>query len=380
MARGKGEGSFRLRKDGRWEGQIAIDGARKSVYGESKKDVLEKLSRLRLESGVPLAEGAAMSLAAFIEGYWLPDVQKNREDTTYRSYAYTVRKYVLPYVGNIALKDLNPGVMLRLGTAHEKNSVPPPTSWYARILLKTAVRQAVSPAQLIPVNPFADVRFKKPEVKEFETWTADQFARVQAAAEERGDRLALFYYLDVAIGLRHSETLALKGKSFDPQLNELRVDFQLYAKRIPKAPGQKKGSTEYILKPTKTKASKATLPVSPEIIAAVRRHQLKYGLSNDDFLFTTSKGTHYTQGQVRRAFRVSIRRAGADIPKIRIHDLRHTCATLLLDKGKDLKDIQHQLRHKNYTITANTYAHVTKRKARATADTMADILRTGGLK
>lgn len=387
MARGRGEGSVRLRDDGKWEGRMYTgpEGGprtRKSVYGASKKEVLDKMAAERLASGEAFNDSGEMLLRDFLT-HWL-DALKAKTETvppkrsrkTYESYKYTVNKYLVPYLGARPLKSLKPSDMIYLEKAHKAAGVPEKSSLYTRILLKNAVRTAVFPSQLIEADPYSAVRFERPKVAERQTWTWEQAERVFSAAKAREDRLYLFYVIDVALGLRHSEALGLKLSDFNFEAGTLRVQ-----RTIAEYFGYRSGTghVEFVVSPTKTHSSNATIHVPAEILKLVREHQLRYGIKPDGWLFQTRKGTFYTQSNVLRAFRKSIEFTGLPIPKITIHDLRHTCATLLLEKGMDLKDIQYLLRHSNYTITANTYAHVKPKAAKGLADTMGKIMRSGGM-
>lgn len=370
MARGRGEGSIKKRKDGRWEGQVSIEGNRKSVYGASKGEVLDKLAQVRIDSGVPLSDGADMSLADYLR-FYLNGIKKKRSYRTHVSYKYVLDRHVVPYIGQLPLKDLNAGAMLRLEAAHEAANVPPAASWYARNTLRTAIRRAVYPYQLLSVNPFAEVRLERPATRKMTPWTMEEARRFFAAAEARGDGLSCLYVLAVLLGLRHSELLGLKVSDFDFKARTVTIQRQLLLRR--KSEGAER--THFTLEPTKTEASSATIAVPEEAIKEVQRHlerRLAAG-RREEFLFMTRNGTHLHQSQVRSAFMRSIRDAG--VPKIRIHDLRHTCATVLYEAGKDLKEIQMLLRHSNYTVTANTYMHVSQAKARGVADKMDELMR-----
>lgn len=379
--RGRGEGMIRQRSDGKWEGRLTVHGKRKSVYADRKEDLLKKLDALRLQAGTPLLSGSEMKLGEYLDFWLRSEVQPKRRYKTYESYRYTVENHIKPHIAHIPLQKLNPGVMLALAEAHRATKTKAPTSWYARIILKIAVRQAVFPLRLLNTNPFADVRLEKPPTRDMKTWSMAEAKKFFAVAEDREDRLWAFYVLGVLTGLRHSELLALQPSDFDFKAGTLSVSKQLLEKRIPPppdAPPDTDGTTEFSLEPAKTKASKATIPVPPEVLAVVKKHlenEFRKG-RRQPFLFMTKNGTHYSQANVRKAFKTSVK--AAKVTKIRIHDFRHTCATLLLEDGKDLKDIQFLLRHANYTVTANTYAHVTTKKARAIADSMGRMFREAG--
>jgi integrase len=382
--RGRGEGTIRQRPDGKWEARFTVHGKPKSVYAATKQEVIKRLDELRATAGIPLSSGAEMKLGEYLD-FWLRTIVKpKRRYQTYESYRHTVEKHIKPYLGHIPLQKLNPGLMLMLEEAHKAqgDKFRAATSWYARVVLKIAVRQAVFPLRLLNLNPFADVRLEKPATRKMQTWSMEDARKFFSSAEKRKVRLLAFYVIGVLSGLRHSELLALKATDFDFKVGTLSITKQLLAKRIKPPEGSPpgtEGTTEFSIEPVKTKASEGVIPVPNEVLDIVKTHmanELAKGRRHE-FLFMTKNGTHYEQTNVRSAFYRTVKAAG--VPRIRIHDFRHTCATLLLEAGKDIKDIQYLLRHANFTITANTYAHVTTKKARAIADTMGELYRQGGV-
>jgi integrase len=369
MARGKGEGSIYQRNDGTWEAKLSLgttpDGRRirKSVYGDTKAAVLEALARARFESGQGYPDGEKLTVARFLE-MWLRDhVDSHTRPNTRKSYRYTVSQYLNPAIGALRLSELRPTSMDGLRAAMKTAKVPPASAFYACVVFKGAIRWAAE-KEVIKAYPFHATRLQRPVRPKMKTWSSEQALAFLANREEAGDRLWAFYVTALATGLRHGELLALRWEDLDFQARTVSVKHNLLEYR-------ENGRTCFALQPVKTEAGEATLHLPPFAVAALARHRLEHG-AGSEFVFMTTTGTHYMKTNVTFAFRQAVEAMG--LKMIRIHDLRHTCATLLLESGQSIKEIQAQLRHGDAGTTANTYAHVTEKMKKGTADVMQGIM------
>jgi integrase len=171
-------------------------------------------------------------------------------------------------------------------------------------------------------------------------------------------------YLDVATGLRHGELLGLRWSDLDLKAKTLTVRASLLEQN-----GRVIG-----LDSTKTDKDRViTLPES--VVAELNTHRrelLARGLICE-WVFPNRKKAPLLQGTVRRAFYRAAQKAG--LPQIRVHDLRHTMATLLLKSGTNVKVVQERLGHGQVQVTLNTYAHVLPSMQDAAADTMDQLLK-----
>ncbi len=370
--RGRNEGGIRQRPNGKWEGRISggIDSSgnriRTSVYGDTKAEVLNLIALARLEAGKGFAASNRITVPEWLDTWLSTDVSKLRYKTQH-SYTYTVEKHLRPHFQNTLLSKLTPGHIDGLLRDLKNKGFPPASVRYAAVVLKIAVRAAAR-KQVLPSNPFADVRLEgvPGKKKKMVTWTMEEALNFFSVAKSREDRLHAFYKVGVFTGLRHGELLALRWKDINFQTSTLTVEHTLEEKPVD-------GFIRYSLQPVKTKESEATIFIPKVAVEALKSHRLamfKEGMSSE-FVFVTRNGTHYSKSNVHKAFNINIAEAG--VPKIRIHDLRHTCATLLLESGESMAKIQHQLRHSDPAITARLYAHVTPKMKRETADAMEKI-------
>jgi integrase len=187
----------------------------------------------------------------------------------------------------------------------------------------------------------------------------------------QGDRLETLYILAVHTGLRQGELLGLKWDDIDLEVGTLQVRRTLTTA---------KGGP--VLRAPKTKASRRTVKLSPTALEALRSHlerQLKEIDQAGDLwreiglIFASESGESLRRHYITtHRFKLLLKRAG--LPKIRFHDLRHTCATLLLTKNVNPKVVSEMLGHATIAITLDTYSHVLSNTQESAAAAMEDAL------
>ena len=170
----------------------------------------------------------------------------------------------------------------------------------------------------------------------------------------------------LVLGLRRGEVLALSWDDVDLDDNVIRVRRSL----------QRLDGTLQLVE-TKTRSSTATLAVPPSLIAILARHRIQQQVDRLalgeawpglDLVFTSSTGTALEPRNVTREW--DRLRRQADLPHLRLHDLRHSCATILTAFGVHPRIVMEMLRHSEIGITMNTYAHVAPLLQRAAADAL----------
>jgi len=197
------------------------------------------------------------------------------------------------------------------------------------------------------------IKVPKPKKKEINPLSPDQARAFLAAA--RGDRFEALYVLAVHCGLREGELLGLKWEDVDLDAGTLAVRRTLSETR-----------TGHRFEPPKNGKGR-NIKLTAGAVEAMRRHrkpQLEKriqfaGLYEDHGLvFPNQVGkTMNAKNLTARSFKPLLDRAG--LPRsVRVHDLRHTCATVLLSKNVHPKFVQELLGHANIAITLNTYSHV----------------------
>ncbi len=196
-------------------------------------------------------------------------------------------------------------------------------------------------------------------------------ARAFLAAAER-DRLNARWVVGISLGMRQGEVLGLQWEDVDFDAGLLHVRRALHR--------QPRGALELV--DTKTVASERTIPMPRPVSAALRAHrkrQLQQRIRlgdawhESDFIFTTAIGTPISPRNDYRSFQLLITKTG--LRKIRLHDLRHTAASLLLAQDVPARVVMETLGHSQISITMNTYTHVDTSLTQATADRMQEALR-----
>jgi integrase len=190
-------------------------------------------------------------------------------------------------------------------------------------------------------------------------------------ARETGDRFEALYVLAITTGLRRGELLGLRWDDADLNRGTLRVGRALVRE-----------GGRHVVGETKTKRGRRRVNLTPRTVATLkahRRRQLEHRvrLANlyEDYglIFASENGTPLNpENLVKRSFKPLLRKAG--LPEIRFHDLRHTCATLLLGRGVHPKIVQELLGHDTIAMTLDTYSHYLPSMGDQASGAMGDAL------
>jgi integrase len=164
---------------------------------------------------------------------------------------------------------------------------------------------------------------------------------------------ATLFRVAITTGLRIGELLVMRWCNIDWEAKKYSVRENLNYSTKEKSIGE-----------PKTESSKATVDLYPATLRALsklRAEQAEEKLQtidykDDGFIFARSNGRHYFPASVRRMLERILKQAG--LPRIKIHDLRHTCASTLIGQGLNAKYIQHQMRHASIKMTFDTYGHL----------------------
>lgn len=234
--------------------------------------------------------------------------------------------------------------------------------------LHKALDQAVK-WTMIPRNVAEVVKAPRPVHKDMRPLSAEETRRLLATA--RGDRLEALYVLAVHTGMRQGELLALRWQDVD--LENTRASVR---RTLTKSGGR------LLFGEPKTKKSRRTIQLTAGSVNALRAHRKRQveerlaagGLWSDNGLvFASETGTLINPSNLRRrSFASLLKKAG--MPKVRFHDLRHTCATLLFGRSVHPKYVQELLGHANIAITLDTYSHVIPGMDGGTASAMEHAL------
>jgi integrase len=362
-SRGNGEGSIYKRADGRWAGAISLPGGkRKTVYGTTRAEVANKLTSVTndRDRGLPPV-GEKLTVAAFL-AQWLAAVAPTVGPRTHQSYAEIVRLHLLPELGPTKLVRLTPQMVQSLLTNKSDAGLSPVRVRYMRAVLRMALNKAVKWG-LVARNVASLTDPPRLVGREMAAIEPEAAQKVLAASD--GHPLGALWVLALSTGMRQGELLGLAWANVDLEGATVRVVNSL--RRV---------SGQYLIGEPKTAKSRRTLPLTQVAVQALRTHRARQAedrlrsphWQDTGLVFTTPIGTPLDSSNVIHRWHAFLREHG--LPKMRFHDLRHGCATLLLAQGVPMRMIMEILGHSQIGLTANLYAHVAPTLLREAANQM----------
>ena len=339
---------------------------------ERLTELLEKLNRGTdyLSESLTPAERERLRLSnSPVDEYlveWLEDHKRNITTRTYEGYKSYIDQRIVPYFRekHILVKDMtgdNINAFYRYLT--EQGLKGTSQQRYHSVLhlaFKTAVKR-----RIIPTNPVdqADRPKSKPFISSY--YNADEMKKLLEIAEK--DELHLVILLTAYYGLRRSEVLGLKWSAIDFTDKKIAIRHKVLEES-----GEIHGYDVM-----KTKSSYRTLPLIPVVEEALRnqitfRDEMKkafrkgYCPDYEDYICTDALGRLYRPDYVSEHFALLLKKNG--LRHIRFHELRHSCASLLLAKKVPMKMIQEWLGHSDISTTSNIYSHLDAESKLESAD------------
>ncbi len=367
--RGNGEGSVFFRKDGIWVASLTRpEGGRKHFYGSTREEVQKKLALAvhARETGT-LADARGLNTGDFLD-QWMADViRPSVRPWTYKGYEVHVRLHLKPAIGRVPLEKLTALHVQKLVNERSQTGLSPKTVRYMLGTLRAALNQAIR-WQLVSRNVATLVDGPRVEQFEIQPFSPDEARRFLESI--KGDRLEALYSVALTMGLRQGEALGLRWQDIDLEMGYLRVSKQL----------QRFDGKLHLVEP-KTKRSRRSLAMPSTIAKGLSRHRsvqaderrvagsrwVDTGLVFTRPIETGLEGTAITKDFHRRL-------AQAGLPQRRFHDLRHSCATLLLVQGVSPRVVMDVLGHSQIGLTMNTYSHVIPDLRREAARRMDDLI------
>ncbi len=313
-----------------------------SVKG-TKKDAEKRLSELlyQLDTGTFMKPGKT-TLAEYL-GRWLQDYAKpNLSPRGFERYQGIITKHLIPDFGSITLTQLKPEHLQKHYTDKLNNGLSAGTVRYHHAVIHKALQTAVKWG-LINRNVADGVDVPRARHNEMQTWDEYEINRFLEAAKN-SPYYALFYTA-LYTGMRRSELLALRWCDVDFIFSQISVSRSLHH--------LKDGS--YIFTQPKSTKSKRTISLSSFAIVALHEHRNKQEairaplgitLKDDDLIFSALEGKPLRPNTITRAWNTIAQNAGVKI--IRLHDARHSHASLMLKAGHSPKDSPRAFRPQHY--------------------------------
>jgi len=354
--RGSGEGSIYRRKDGRWVGQIELrsEGGkrnRKFIYGSTRSEVAKRLSTLLADLDRGIRPPNDKLLLGDFLSEWLETVVKDQvRPSTVRSYTDIVNQHLRPDLGDIPISSLRPQDIASL-LASKSSSLSPRTVQYIHAVLRRALNFAVR-WDVVPRNVATLV--DPPRAPRVPQSPLSLLQAKALLAEASNHRLYALYAVAISMGLRRGEALALSWDDIDFGAGTLVVNKSL----------QRIDGALLFVEP-KTERANRTLQLPDFCISALRAHRVRLHQErlvkgsrwrDHNLVFPSTVGTPMEPRNLTRQFHEMCARAS--IPRRRFHDLRHTCATLMLAQGVPARVVMEVLGHSDFGTTMNIYSHV----------------------
>ena len=327
----------------------------------NKRKAEAELARLRAEFMPPKEVGDLSSDMLFADYLleWLEIAKGRLAVATYSSYAAMIKKPVGPYFRqrNLTLRELE-ARHLQMFYSEMLRKVKPNTVIHYHAIIHSALKYAVKTDML--VQNVAD-KVDRPKKNSFQPvfLSAEEMQKMFEAL--RGTKLELPVLVAAFYGFRRGEVLGLKWDAIDFERGTISVIRTVTTITLD---GK---HTEIEQQSAKTKSSLRTLP----LIGSFREYFLQvkeaqelnkqicgncYNHEYDGFVFVDEMGERMRANYLTSAFPKFLESHG--LRRMRFHDLRHSCASLLLANGVPLKHIQEWLGHSDFTTTANIYAHL----------------------
>ncbi|MEV2909771.1 site-specific integrase [Paenibacillus larvae] len=319
-----------------------------------------------------------MTLKQFIENEWEPKYASNTENLsplTYRTYKHYIKNHIMPIFGQKKLDDVK---TLHIVTFIDNLSKPdmrkdgksgklsPGTVQYIYRVLKNIFTRATE-WQLIKSNPIIGVKKPKVVQVEFDFYDENEAREVIKALYKEPRRWRLLILGAMIGGCRRGELVGLEWSDIDFENKTISIRKSISLTSESKA----------IVKEPKSKSSIRTIDMPDWFMEELKEYKREWGeekrsvgdkwLGGDRlFIFHAGFGKPLYHTSPTGWWDNFIKRH--NLKRVRFHDLRHSSATLLIEAGASMKAIQRRLGHSKHQITADVYAHVTKKVSRETAE------------
>ena len=367
--RKSGEGTIRLRKDGRWEGRVVISyddkglPKTKNVLAKTKTECVAKLESLK-ESVAPATAvkiKADMPFGEWVE-FWYENYSKPMlRPSSQRSYEDFIRLYIRPKLGSVPLNKLTMNDLQQFfnwmrkdgRTLHRESRGGGLSDNMVRnchSLCRRALEKAVA-ERLIVKNPIEGCKAPPIRRKEMHLLSREELQKLLIQARAEG------YYevflLELTTGLRVGELMALQWDDLNFNTGELRIERQVYRTK-----------EELLIQEPKTKASIRTVILPPPVVEELKEYKKTV---SSRWMFPSPQKEDAPLAPAAASHRLSKILSHAGCKKVRFHDLRHVFATNALEHGMDVKTLSTAIGHISSATALNVYAHVTSDMQRQAA-------------
>ena len=307
----------------------------------------------RASAGV-FVEPSRLTLGSYLVDQWLPAIEGNVRTSTLASYKGNITRHVIPMLGGVQLQALTAPMLTttyrRLG---DEKGLSPKTVRHVHTTIRKALSDAIKWG-LVERNAASTAEPPKLVRSEMQTWRAEDVRTFLRFIDD--DPLKVVFTLLCTTGMRRGEVLGIRWSDVDFDNARLRVQQTLT-------------SVEYVLVygEPKTSRGRRSVPFDPTTLAVLRQHRARQNetrllMGSDwnnarDLVMVKPDGSPVHPDTVSNTFDRRVRACG--LPRIRLHDLRHTWATLALEANIPVKVVSEVLGHNSPAFTLDVYSHVT---------------------
>lgn len=344
----------------------------------TKKEALAHLAEIlgRLQRG-EVVEASKLTFGAYLTDQWLPLAKRSVRQTTWDSYDRMLRNHVIPVIGGVPIQDLTAshldGLYTDLLTGGRKDGqeggLSAKTVRYLHTTLQKALRDAER-KQLVYRNVAQAADPPKPgsRSKEMRTWSAEEVGIFLTTMAEH--RLSAAYLLAASTGMRRGEILGLRWRDVDFVTGRVAVRQTITSVNY-----------EIIVGEPKTSRGRRSIAIDSTTAKALRDHRKRQqserkamgeGFKDQDLVFCRPDGSPIHPDYFSQTFDRTVARVG--LRRIRLHDLRHTHATLGLAAGVPAKVMSDRLGHATVAFTQDVYMHAIPQLEADAADQIADLI------
>ncbi|WP_433956945.1 tyrosine-type recombinase/integrase [Cytobacillus horneckiae] len=287
---------------------------------------------------------------------WFELIMKRKvKETTFREYNNAYQYRILPVLGDYKVKQLNTMILQKYINDLSDEGLSPRYVEYISTILYGALGSARKWG-IILQNPLQDVEKPRPRRVEQKTWTLEEMNTFLSVTKLENYRLYMIVNIALNTGCRRGEILSLTWSDIEKESNNLSVQRTLIY--------DKDG---FRFSSPKSESSIRKIKLGGSLIKELDRwkvYQNKFKMAfrnqfeENDLIFTTNTGKPIFPRSLTSDFNKGIK--NANVTKIRFHDLRHTHATMCLEAGMSIKDVQVRLGHTSIKTTGDVYAHVTE--------------------
>lgn len=350
--RGNSEGTIHQLPSGSWRAQLSLQGHRLSHTSKTRREVQEWLKQQisQIDGGYTYTY-AQLSIQEYMNE-WLKTKQSVIRPSSWTQFKQITRCYIIPWLGSVKLTQLRTDQVQRLYNHLIEIGVQVYAIRKCHTVLHSALQNAVR-IGVINRNPVSYAQ--QPRLPSHEIHILDEGQTNWLIVSTRDHRLGALINLAIASGARQRELLGLKWTDIDWVKKTLRIDRQL---DFPDGNGVH-------FSDTKTKYGRRSIVLGSHSIEVLKEQMVRQEMERraagsnwreNGLIFTTSIGTPIHPRNLLRDFKILLKEAG--LPPIRWHDLRHLCASILLNKNISPIVVARRLGHSKTSITMDVYGHL----------------------